>query len=107
MERRRDKQETLGKVNARSAAQATLRLFFGTASSATTAESSSFFVTDFFPPRDFGLGLTLAARRVVIVDAVLEDRVFLDSVERVLNSVFPSALRFDRPRTLPERLAVS
>jgi hypothetical protein len=36
------------------------------------------------------------------VEALLEDRGFLESVERVLSSVFPvSALRFDRPRTLP------
>jgi hypothetical protein len=88
-------------------AQATLRLFFGAASSVATAESSSFFVTDFLPARDLGLGFTLAARRVVIVDTLLDDRVFLGSVERVLNSVLFSALRFDRPRTLPVTLAES
>ena len=88
-------------------AQATLRLFFGAASSAAAVESSSFFMEDFLPGRDLGLGLTLAARRVVTVDVLLDDRTFLGSVERVLNSVLVSALRFDRPRTLPVRLAAS
>ena len=88
-------------------AQATFRLFLGAASSAGTVESSSFFVEDFLPARGLGLGLTLAARRVVTVDALLDDRAFLGSVERVLSSVLASALRFDRPRTLPVTLAVS
>jgi len=73
-----------------------------------TVGSSSFFVKDFLPARDFGLALTLAARRVVVVEALLEDRNFLESVERVLSFGFPvSALRFDRPRTLSVRLTVS
>ena len=89
-------------------AQATLRLFFGAASSAATVKSSSFFVEDLLPTRDFGLALTLAARRVVVVVTLLEERGFRESVERVLNSAFPvSALRFDRPRTLPVTLADS
>jgi len=63
-------------------------------------------VKDLLPARDFDLALTLAARRVVVVEALLEDRSFLESVERVLSSGFPvSALRFDRPRTLPVTLA--
>ena len=89
-------------------AQAILRLFFGAESSVMTVESSSFFVTDLLPVRDLGLALTLAARRVVMVETLLEDRGFPDSVERVLSPVFPvSALRFDRPRTLPITLAES
>lgn len=88
-------------------AQATLRLFFGAASSTATTDSSSFFVKDFLPARDLGLGLTLAARRVVIVVALLDDRGFPGSVERVLSCILFSALRFDRPRTLPMALAVS
>jgi len=89
-------------------AQATLRLFFGAASSAATVISSSFFVEDLLPTRDFGLALTLAARRVVVVVTLLEERGPRESVERVLSSAFPvSALRFDRPRTLPVTLADS
>ena len=61
---------------------------------------------DFLPARDFGLGLALAARRGV-VEALLDDRGFLESVERVLSTTFVSALRFDRPRTLPVALAAS
>jgi len=73
-----------------------------------TVGSSSVFETDFLPVRDFGLALTLAARRAVVVVTLLEERGFRDSVERVLNSAFPvSALRFDRPRTLPVTLAES
>ena len=88
-------------------AHATLRLFFGAESSAGTTESSSFFVTDFLPARGLGLGLTLAARRVVIVDVLLDDRGFLGSVERVLSTALFSALRFGRPRTLPVTLGES
>ena len=89
-------------------AQATLRLFFGAASSVATVKSSSVFVEDLLPARDFGLALTLAARRVVVVVTLLDERGFRESVERVLNSTFPvSALRFDRPRTLPVTLAES
>ena len=89
-------------------AQATLRLFFGVPLSAGTAGSSSFFMEDLLAARGFGLALTLAARRVVVVEALLEDRSFRGSVERVLSTAFPvSALRFDRPRTLPVALAAS
>lgn len=89
-------------------AQATLRLFFGAVSSAATVASSSFFVTDLLPTRDFGLGAALAARRVVVVETLLEERGLRDSVERVLSSTFPvSALRFDRPRTPSVTLATS
>ena len=97
----------LEKISVGEIAQVIFRLFFGAASSTVTVESSSSFVIDFLPARDFGLGLTLAERRVVIVDILLDDRGFLGSVERVLSSALVSALRLDRPRTLPVTLVAS
>ena len=65
-------------------------------------------MVDLLPVRGFGLALTLAARRVVVVETLLEDRGFLDSVERVLSPAFSvCALRLGRPRTLPVTLAMS